>query len=260
MVMRVGGATLALAIACNPILGIEEAELDPGFDGPSGPTTASAAGGGGAGGASCMGDASCDDGKVCTVDRCTAAGCTHDAIDGEPAPMTQVAGDCAIVQCVQGEAQAVADPSDTPDDGKACTEDTCQADGPKITPYPAGKACAEPGGVVCDGKGNCVECTGPSHCTPPETCGGGGVTNQCGCTPTPCADLGLTCGSGTGQTDGCGKTPMCNNAQQDGQESDVDCGGPIGACTTRCPNGKKCVLGSDCASGKCDDATKTCQP
>lgn len=58
----------------------------------------------------------------------------------------------------------------------------------------------------------------------------------------------------------------CENGVRDRQETDVDCGGPLGApcppgtdprfCPAvvpcdRCPNGKACKEGRDCASGRC---------
>ena len=43
-------------------------------------------------------------------------------------------------------------------------------------------------------------------CTTPQTCGGGGVANVCGCTPTTCAALGQSCGPAS---DGCGGTLDC---------------------------------------------------
>lgn len=40
----------------------------------------------------------------------------------------------------------------------------------------------------------------------------------------------------------------CDNAAQDGSETDVDCGG---SCSTKCADGKKCAAGTDCASAFC---------
>src|SRR5205814_8015985 len=58
----------------------------------------------------------------------------------------------------------------------------------------SGKLCTESGGKVCDGNGNCVGCLTNAQCTAPETCGGGGVVNKCGCGQATCAALGKTCG------------------------------------------------------------------
>jgi hypothetical protein len=51
----------------------------------------------------------------------------------------------------------------------------------------------------------------------PQTCGGGGTANVCGCTPTSCAAQGKNCGS---ISDGCGMTLPCGTCQ-----SPNTCGG-----------------------------------
>lgn len=58
-------------------------------------------------------------------------------------------------------------------------------------------------------------------CTPPETCGGGGVENFCGCTPTSCEDLNA-----------CGSTRNDCNVQ-------VDC--PACSGGSFCSEGGKCL-------------------
>jgi len=42
--------------------------------------------------------------------------------------------------------------------------------------------------------------------------------------------------------------PTCSNGIKDGSETDIDCGG---LCTTKCANGKHCLVGNDCQSGVC---------
>ena len=42
--------------------------------------------------------------------------------------------------------------------------------------------------------------------------------------------------------------PSCTDVLQNGQETDVDCGGPCPVCG----DGKKCSAGKDCASGICN--------
>jgi hypothetical protein len=51
-----------------------------------------------------------------------------------------------------------------------------------------------------------VDCGNP--CVAPQTCGGGGAANQCGCTPDPdpCTTLGYECGTAP---DGCGAKVDC---------------------------------------------------
>lgn len=48
----------------------------------------------------------------------------------------------------------------------------------------------------------------------------------------------------------------CSDMQQDGQETDVDCGG--GTCAP-CANGKRCAMNSDCQSNDCKQSNHRCQ-
>ena len=81
-------------------------------------------------------------------------------------------------------------------DGGACQPTTCSAQ--NITCGPAG-----------DGCGNELQC---GTCTPPQSCGGGGVPGQCGepdagaCTPKSCAQQNIGCGPAG---DGCGNELQC---------------------------------------------------
>jgi hypothetical protein len=63
-------------------------------------------------------------------------------------------------------------------------------------------------GQVADGCGELIDC-GP--CEDPDTCGGGGVHNECGsdgCVPTTCENEGAECGP---IADGCGGTIECGD-------------------------------------------------
>src|SRR5207247_49379 len=129
--------------------------------------------------------------------------------------------------------------------GTCCTPTTCTAAGANCGTIPDGD---------CGGTLNCGTCTAP------DTCGGGGVANQCGCTPaTTCPD-GDNCGTAS---DGCGGTLSCGTCT-DGQVcgstavSEQACcypSGTMGVCTasnfdTVCCTG---TLGVGCtiATGTC---------
>src|SRR5262245_51169616 len=58
-------------------------------------------------------------------------------------------------------------------------------------------------GTIPNGCGGTLTC---GVCTAPQTCGGGGVANSCGCTPTTCAAQGKNCGT---IPNGCGGTLAC---------------------------------------------------
>jgi hypothetical protein len=69
---------------------------------------------------------------------------------------------------------------------------------------PTGANC----GSVDNGCGAMVNCG--AACTAPQTCGGGGTANVCGCKPTTCAAQNAECGT---IDDGCGgmlTCPTCN--------------------------------------------------
>jgi hypothetical protein len=51
------------------------------------------------------------------------------------------------------------------------------------------------------------------------------------------------------------EAPPCSDGKLDGQETDVDCGGPT---CSPCAVGEKCLVNSDCASMACDSVTLMC--
>jgi hypothetical protein len=100
---------------------------------------------------------------------------------------------CAAGQTCGGGGMPGVCTSGPPDGGGggSCTPETCAQQ--NITCGPAGDGC---GNLIAGGCG---------VCTPPGTCGGGGVASQCpgtqGCTPRTCQELGFSCGPAG---DGCG--------------------------------------------------------
>jgi len=91
-------------------------------------------------------------------------------------------------------------------------------------PVAAGAPCQSgAAGRRCDGSGNCVQCLTAEDCGASESC----VTHRCA--PQSCTD-GL----------------------RDGDESDVDCGGPTCA---PCASGKSCNTNLDCQAGLCSART-----
>ncbi len=55
----------------------------------------------------------------------------------------------------------------------------------------------------------------------------------------------------------CIPPPACTDGQKNGQETDIDCGGPI---CDPCEIAKHCLQGTDCASGFCDPAGLCAEP
>jgi hypothetical protein len=180
--------------------------------------------------------------------------------------------DCIKAICMGGAPADVPDPTDLPDDNNACTVDSCNNGVPKFMNQGTGVACTQ-GGItgVCDGAGTCFQ----------DTCGNGmldGLETDKDCGGFVCDALAKRCADyyACKLDNDCASlkclsvAPMaaqhacykltCANAQKDGDETDVDCGGNIGlpAACPRCAPGQKCVSGSDCASGMCIGGTQKC--
>jgi hypothetical protein len=188
-------------------------------------------------------------------------------------------GDCHARSCDgNGNEMQPVDPGDIPaGDGNQCTGEQCNGGSPD---HPAlhGQSCSQNGGKICNSS-TCVDCLNDSHCSWPDSCGGGNVGNQCGCTQNSnsstcsgkCGTVynncnvavgcggcpsGKTCGGG-GSDNVCGCSPSsCCDGSKNGNETDVDCGG--GTCK-KCPNGDSCNSGSDCVSGNCHPGQDYCQ-
>lgn len=162
-------------------------------------------------------------------------------------PANQTIGDCTVLQCDgSGNEVGVAQISDVKDDGNVCTIDSCNGTTPVNTPAQAGPPpqgncpAATP---LCDGAGQCVECNVNADC-------GAKVCYQHGCcTKTTCAAQNKTCAM---ISDNCGGMLNCGGAK-DGTETDLDCGGNVSQCATRCMQGRHCSVSGDCANNNCAD-------
>jgi cysteine-rich repeat protein len=123
--------------------------------------------------------------------------------------------------CGDNEEARIDAASCTPvDDGNDCTEDICENDQPVNRNLDPGTTCSA---GVCDGDGACVECVDSGDCTAPEVCD----TDAHACIQ-----------------------PNCTDGDQNGDETDVDCGGTC-APGSRCADGLHCADGDDCESGVC---------
>jgi hypothetical protein len=192
-----------------------------------------------------------------------------------PLPDATGNGDCMGSACDgNGNTVEVLDAGDTPSgDGNDCTKEECVGGSPMHTPQ-HGARCNDGGGSICN-QSTCVECLSNAQCSAPDTCGGGGTPNECGCTPesmaATCSGKCMTVQNNCGQNVSCGNCPSglvcsaqkmcvcpgptCCNGAKDGSETDVDCGG---ATCFKCGNGKGCVVDSDCLSGQCNTGQDQC--
>lgn len=97
-------------------------------------------------------------------------------------------------------------------------------------------------------------CTGASACAGTQVCAADGHGyGACECGTGGSGGTGGTTGTGGG---GAGEPGTCSDGQQNGGETDVDCGGDS-ACP-RCAIDLRCAQGSDCESGLC--LNQVCQP
>ena len=217
------------------------------------------------GGRACDGNGKC---AACAVPddcprwltACTQNACTANACGAVSAPASTGCTDNGGRLCDgAGTCVACVAPADCPAQTTVCKTNTCDGHACGTLDAPKGTACTENGGVVCSGTGDCV----PMHCTDAvmdadETdvdCGG-----SCGAT---CKDTGPQqkclvagdCVSGVCKAGAllC-QPPACNDGVQNGNETDVDCGGSgFGgkpACPT-CADKKHCAKNGDCAHNSC---------
>jgi hypothetical protein len=126
----------------------------------------------------------------CMTNETTGKACTTAA----PCPLT--AQERILEYMIWDLASCVPGPPAPPN----CTPITCQDQ--NIACGPAGNGCGQ-------------EITSCGTCTPPQTCGGGGVAGQCGapdggsCTPKTCVQQNIACGPAG---DGCGnEIPSCGS-------------------------------------------------
>ena len=133
-------------------------------------------------------------------------------------------------------------------DAKGCaTRDDCTSD---VCISSVCTAATDSDGVQ-NGTETDIDCGGPTA----KRCDTGGK-----CTGADdCASKNCDTGTGSGNTNKC-LAPTFTDKIQNGTETDIDCGGTAGH---ECAKGKACVIGTDCASGGCNDkkvcaAAKSC--
>ena len=170
---------------------------------------------------------------------------------------TGTGGSDAGPTCTSG-AMACSTPADCGTPANDCVTNTCTGGCCGTADIVMATTCHSGGGNVCDGNGTCVPCLQASDCTATGT-----VCATATCTANACgqtlASKGTTCTDNGGSVcDGTGKcvNSSCADGIQDGNETDIDCGG---SCSP-CGDGKMCKMGSDCIDKVCSGAPdKTCQ-
>ena len=224
-------------------------------------------------GQGCGGNEDCEDGTVCT----DAGVCGQDA-----------GGNCQDGQQNQDETDVDCGGScpDPCGDGQGCgrnedcTSGVCEDDVCQAPACDDGIQNGDETDVDCGG--TCPGCPDGGACVDPQDCMSGVCEAQM-CVPPTCRDgvqngdetdvdcggaCGSTCETGdmclqgpdciSGSCDGDDLVcldPTCDDAVQNGDETDVDCGG---SCGPTCDTGEGCLASSDCISLVCDLVTETC--
>lgn len=230
---RFTSALLSLAVTIPSILGALGCARAA-----DGPRSSGGAGGGGSGGQDAAvggGDAGgpppCASVSDCPGEdgECQRRTCADGRCGVDPAPRGKpvsdpISGDCKKRVCDgEGGVIVVDDDQDPFVDGDPCSADLCVSGAPVNPPAPAATECTSPGAPgarYCDGNGACVECLTAGDCLS-NVC----IDNRC-------------------------VAPACGDGVMNGEETDVDCGGP--ACVP-CAGGMACLAGSDCQDGVCHD-------
>ena len=152
------------------------------------------------------------------------------------ADCTQGTPPCLAGWCSSGECEFKVDQKNLPSSANPCLVGTCNLNGMQGTnPVPVGTRCmTADGGAFCDGGGDCVQCLKSSDCAAGFSC----AANKC--TSSPCTGVGCD---------------QCQDQQQDGNETGIDCGGGI---CPGCAVGQPCFLDVDCAYPACDSLTMKC--
>lgn len=199
----------------------------------------------------------------CQARSCTAGACGFTFTPAGTATAAQTSGDCQRNQCNgAGGLVSVADDTDLPVDGNQCTSDLCTAGAPSNPALPARSGCAQGGGTLCDGAGQCVQCLAGSDCAGSDTdcstrtC----AANTCGVTFAPGGTVTATQTAGdchTLQCDGAGGV----NAVVDDLDLPVDgtlCTTDL--CTAGVPSHAPASLGASCSDsgGLVCDGAGTC--
>jgi hypothetical protein len=140
--------------------------------------------------------------------------------------------------------------TDCPSPGTTCSEAICENGACALANTGQGTPCADSGGTVCDGNGNCVGCNGPQDCPATGTlcltsaCEMSTCTFMPAPTGTPCTDSNGKVCNGSGQCVQCAASAtacclqMCETSNVTAYETFVgfelkDCG---------------CMAGGSCAS------------
>ncbi|AUX46921.1 uncharacterized protein SOCE26_084310 [Sorangium cellulosum] len=207
--------------------------------------------------------------RQCGIATCNKGVCGLEIV---PDARSQREGNCAVRKCSEtGRVYNVPDPDDVFNDGNECTIDNCDPILMTRIHIPVARGPSPASSGFCDGDGQWTECLHDEDCGHPEfVCSDEGscvlrhcedglfdsmlgeTALDCGGPCDPCPS-GQPCNTGTDceervcDTGQCARA-ACDDHQQNGAETGVDCGGS--SCDP-CPAGQRCAAHVDCTSGVC---------
>ena len=210
--------------------------------------------------------------NACVLATCVAQACSTENVAPGKLFVPDSPADCHAVTACNGSgvASVAVDQTDVPTPTNPCLAGTCNSSGMAGTEVrPAGTRClSASGGVLCDGAGSCVQCLGGTDCPAGQNCA---ATHECvsaPCTDVSCGGVCPPCALGKKclvdadcSSNACDAVTLtcvskqCLDHQQDGLETDADCGG--GICPA-CALDKACLLDSDCLTTACDSISRVC--
>jgi hypothetical protein len=238
--------TAATAGGCKEVIGWQQATLlDAGTIGACTPGTTISCHTGPTG-TEVLGEAV----EICNVGnaKCNEDGTGYGACEGEEDVLKGQT--CSLGEVASGVCNGTGTCVEC-NDPKNCTSGVCTANQCAAPTCTDGVKNGNETGIDCGG-GTCPPCMDGMPCSMGTDCTGGACDSLVCCTPTSCMALGLTCGM---VSNGCGGMLSCNDGVLDGDETGIDCGGPVAdagvpACP-RCGLGYSCHADSDCESTFC---------
>jgi hypothetical protein len=257
--------------------GLDAVAGAPGDAGAGGANAVAGFGSGGAGGEaearSCASVTECPrPANACITISCVDGSCVTGYVVAGAFAATDSPADCHATTACDGSGNPtlVVDQDNAPTPLNPCLAGTCNATGTVGSePLHSGTRCsADFGGGKCDGNGSCVQCLKTADCLLGQTCNAvhaclgepcseqncGGACPACAgskcATDQDCATRVCDAGSHV-----CVVDPQCKDQEQNGNETDVDCGG--GTCSL-CAVDKACLFNVDCSSQACDAISLTC--
>jgi Cys-rich repeat protein len=190
------------------------------------------------GGPACMVDGDCQgDANGCVAGACISACCgTSDVDAGTSCPGPD--GGAEEVCDGNGNCVACNVPADCAAQATVCVTNTCMGNACGTTNAAVGTACADSGGVVCDGSGICVGCNTSADCSGGAVCETGG--NTCvGCNVDADCAGGEVCDTESNACVQCNTSADCTGGEvcKTGGNTCVTCN-----TSADCTDGMLCVV------------------